>query len=173
VLLGLLHLAGATRPAQAVGRVGVDEVRRVRDLGIAVLVVVGGGDVHDALGARPADERVHLRQPRLRAGHGEAAVLEHEVALRVDVPEDDAHRTSSSRSLASSARPTFATGTPSQRTTSAVKSFSPRMSAEPTPYASTGTPACSNARILAAVKPPEATIRTGPKPARASAARTL
>ena len=47
-----------------------------------------------------------------------------------------------------------------------VKSFEPRMSDEPTPYESTGTPAASNSRDLSAVKPPEATIRTRSNPSR-------
>ncbi len=63
-------------------------------------------------------------------------------------------------------RPTFAEGRPSVITTSAVKSFSPRMSDDPTPYASTGTPRSSNARILSTPKPPETTIFTSSKPSR-------
>ena len=43
------------------------------------------------------------------------------------------HSTSSSRGFGRKPRPTFADGRPSVSTTSAVKSFSPRMSAEPTP----------------------------------------
>ena len=69
--------------------------------------------------------------------------------------------------------PTFAVARPSVRTMSPVKSFSPRISDEPTPYASTGTPACSKARIRSTVKPPEATIFTCSNPSRSSASRTF
>jgi hypothetical protein len=43
------------------------------------------------------------------------------------------YATRSSRGLGLSSRPTFAHGLPSTTTTSAVKSFAPRMSDEPTP----------------------------------------
>ena len=58
-------------------------------------------------------------------------------------------------------------------TTSAVKSLAPRISEEPTPYASTGTPRSSKARIFSTVKPPETTMRTWPKPAASSASRVF
>ena len=54
-----------------------------------------------------------------------------------------------------------------------MKSFCPRISDEPTPYASTGTPACSNSSIFSTVNPPEATIFTCSKPSASSASRTL
>ena len=53
-----------------------------------------------------------------------------------------------------------------------MKSFEPRISDEPTPYASTGTPSASKARIRSAVKPPETTILTFPKPCASSSERT-
>ena len=56
--------------------------------------------------------------------------------------------------------PNFADGRPSVITMSAVKSFEPRISDEPTPYASTGTPRSSKSRIFSTVNPPETTIRT-------------
>jgi len=56
---------------------------------------------------------------------------------------------------------------------SAVKSFDPRRSDDPTPYTSAGTPASSNVRILSTEKPPETTILTASKPSRSSARRTL
>jgi len=56
---------------------------------------------------------------------------------------------------------------------SAVKSFEPRISDEPTPYASTGTPFRSNSSIFWVVKPPDATMRTSRKPSSSSAARTF
>ena len=80
---------------------------------------------------------------------------------------------SSSRSLAEYSRPTFAIGFPLIFTTSAVKSKLPRMKADPTPYASTGTPSASNPEIFSALKPPDATMRTLLKPASLSASRTL
>ena len=65
------------------------------------------------------------------------------------------------------------TARPSVMTMSPVKSFEPRISDEPTPYASTGTPSASNSRILSTVKPPETTILTASKPDASSASRTL
>ena len=56
-----------------------------------------------------------------------------EVDLRVDVPEDALHVTSSSRGFTRKRRPTFADGLPSVSTMSPVKSFEPRISDEPTP----------------------------------------
>ena len=49
--------------------------------------------------------------------------------------------TSSRRGFGRSRRPTFADGSPSVTTMSAVKSFEPRISDEPMPYASTGNTA--------------------------------
>src|SRR5438874_3149884 len=74
------------------------------------------------------------------------------------------HVTRSSRSFGRYRRPNFPDGRPSVRTMSAVKSFEPRISDEPTPYASTGTPCPSNERIFSASKPPETTIFTRSKP---------
>jgi hypothetical protein len=54
-----------------------------------------------------------------------------------------------------------------------VKSFEPRISDEPTPYASTGTPFSSKSRIFSIVKPPDTTIFTRSKPSESSASRTL
>ena len=54
-----------------------------------------------------------------------------------------------------------------------MKSFWPRISEEPTPYASTGTSSRSNSSIFSTVNPPEATIFTCSKPSESSASRTL
>ena len=104
----------------------------VRDLGVGELVVVGRGDVDDPGRARSVDETLHRRNRLLGAGDVELPVREHEVDLRVDVPED-CHVTSSSRGFGLYVRPTFADGRPSVSTMSAVKSFEPRISDEPTP----------------------------------------
>jgi len=56
-----------------------------------------------------------------------------EVDLGLDVPEDAIHVTSSSRGFGRYQRPIFPEGRPSVRTMSAVKSFEPRISDEPTP----------------------------------------
>ncbi len=124
VLPGLGHLVGAAGAAQAVRRVGVAEVRGVADLGVAVLVVVGRGDVHQVVGPGPLDEPAHRRQHRLGARHVEPAVGQAEVDLGVDVPQElragRPHSTRSRRGFGFSPRPTLATGAPSQRTTSAV-----------------------------------------------------
>src|SRR5438045_1188672 len=69
------------------------------------------------------------------------------------------HDTGSSRAFSRYLRPIFAVGFPSVSTMSPVKSLEPRISDEPTPYASTGTPLSSNSRIFASLKPPDATIR--------------
>src|SRR5262249_50335066 len=57
--------------------------------------------------------------------------------FRVDPARICRYRTRSSRSFGACARPALPRSTPSTITTSAVKSFSPRISAEPTPYEST------------------------------------
>ena len=113
-------------------RIGVVEVGLVRDLGVGELVVVGGGDVHDPGRARSVDETLHRGNGVHRAGDVELPVRIHEVDLCVDVPENF-HVTSSSRAFDLYLRPTLALGRPSVRTRSAVKSFEPRMSEEPTP----------------------------------------
>ena len=106
-------------------------------------------------------------------GNDELAARDDEVDLCVDVPEDRLTATRSSRGFGRRRRPTFETGLPSATTMSAVKSFSPRIREEPTPYASTGTPRRSNSSIFSTEKPPETTIRTPGCPASSSAARTL
>jgi hypothetical protein len=56
-------------------------------------VVVGRGDVDDPGLARGGDELRHRGRRLLGAGDVELSVREHEVDLRVDVPEDPAeHR---------------------------------------------------------------------------------
>ena len=112
-------------------RVGAREVRLVRDLVVGQLVVVGGRDVHDAFRTYRLHQTLHRRRGRFGAGDVQLPVGEHEVDLRVDVPED--HSTSASREFGLYLRPTFAEGRPSVSTMSAVKSFEPRISDEPTP----------------------------------------
>src|SRR5205085_4483363 len=176
-LIGLLHLPRAVRAAQAVRRVRRPEVRFLGELVVRQLVVVRRRDVDDARRARGLDDSPHGGSDPLGPGDVELPAREHEVDLRVDVPEDRAgHRryeTSSSRSFGRNQRPTFAVGRPSVMTTSAVKSYDPRMSDDPTPYASTGTCASSNVRIFSAVNPPDATIFTRSNPSRSSASRTF
>src|SRR6266571_6848944 len=128
--------------------------------------------MHDPGRARSVDEALHRADCLLRATDIELPVRKHEVDLGVDVPKDG-HVTSSSRRLGLYVRPTFADGRPSASTISAVKSFEPRISDEPTPYASTGTPCSSNSMIFSIVKPPEATIFTCSKPSLSSVSRTL
>src|SRR5712691_1213373 len=128
--------------------------------------------MHDPGRARSVDEALHRADCLLRATDIELPVRKHEVDLGVDVPKDG-HVTSSSRRLGLYVRPTFAEGRPSVRTMSAVKSFEPRISDEPTPYESTGTPLSSKRRILSTVNPPDATIFTCSKPSRSSASRTF
>src|SRR2546426_6912708 len=70
------------------------------------------------------------------------------------------YSTRSRRGLGRKLRPTFASGFPSTRTTSAVKSKRPWNRLDPTPYMSTGTSCSSNCRIFSTVKPPETTIFT-------------
>ena len=71
------------------------EVGLVGDLVVRQLVVVGGGDVRDVRRARGIDEPPHRRRGLLRSWDVELALREHEVDLRVDVPEN--HSTSASR----------------------------------------------------------------------------
>src|SRR5262249_49094035 len=117
--------------------------------------------------ADEAHRRVVLaRRPQVVLGHpalrirggglvGDRPDLGHALGPVVRRQRQAGHQaTSSSRGLARYRRPTFADGRPSVMTTSPVKSFSPRISDEPTPYESTGTPACSKARIFSTVKPP-------------------
>src|SRR5439155_10825308 len=137
------------------------------------LVVVGRGDVRDAGRACGLDQPRHRRPSLRRARDRELPVGVHEVHLRVDVPQEPPHATSSSRGFGRNRRPTFAEGLPSVTTMSPVKSFEPRIREEPTPYASTGTPFRSNSRILSVVKPPETTIFTAGNPAASSASRTF
>ena len=82
---------------------------------------------------RRRDEATHRRQRRFRVRDRQLPVGEDEVDLRVDVPENAPHVTSSRRELGRRRRPTFAAGRPSVTTMSAVKSFEPRISDEPTP----------------------------------------
>ena len=82
---------------------------------------------------RRSHEPRHRRERRLRVRDRQLPVGVHEVDLRVDVPEHTPHVTSSRRGFGLSHRPTFAEGLPSLRTMSAVKSFEPRISDEPTP----------------------------------------
>ena len=70
------------------GRVGVPVVRVVGDLRVGELVVVGGGDVNQAGRARSLDELPHRRRGLLGSRNVELALGEHEVVLRVDVPQD-------------------------------------------------------------------------------------
>ena len=112
---------------------------------------------------RPRAPRRARARPRRRAPGRSAAAA----AGRASVDELEP------RVRAGSARPTFADGRPSVITMSPVKSFSPRISDEPTPYESTGTPRSSKARIFSTVKPPETTIFTRSKPSRSSASRTF
>src|SRR2546421_7287575 len=135
-------------------------------------MVCCGGNVNDPGRTRSVDEPLHCRHGLLCAGDVELPVGQHEVELGVDVPEDG-HVTSSSRGLGLYLRPTFADGRPSVSTMSAVKSFDPRISDDPTPYASTGTLLSSNSTILSIVNPPETTIFTCSKPSLSSASRTL
>src|SRR6266571_6561595 len=128
--------------------------------------------MHDPGRARSVDEALHRADCLLRATDIELPVRKHEVDLGVDVPKDG-HVTSSSRRLGLYVRPTFADGRPSVSTISAVKSFEPRISDEPTPYASTGTPCSSNSPIFSTVKPPETMIFTPSKPPASSASRTF
>jgi hypothetical protein len=132
-LLGLGDLLGAARAAQAVRRERARVVGRLGDLRVGQLVVVGGRHVRNPLRTRPGDEPRHRRHHRLGAGHGELAVPVDEVDLRVDVPQHPLHVTGSSRGFGRSQRPTFADGSPSVTTMSAVKSFEPRISDEPMP----------------------------------------
>ena len=107
-------------------------VGRVRDLVVGELVVVHLGHVDDARRPCSVDQELHRGNRLLGAGHVELPVRIHEVDLCVDVPENF-HVTSSSRVFGLYLRPTLALGRPSVRTRSAVKSFEPRMSDEPTP----------------------------------------
>ena len=132
-LLRLGDSPGARRPSQAVRRKRARGVGLVRDLGVGQLVVVGGGDVRDAARPRPADEPGHRRHDCLGSRHGELPVGIDEVDLRVDVPEDRATRHARAAGSGRSRRPTFDARPPSVTTMSAVKSFSPRISDEPTP----------------------------------------
>src|SRR5204863_8762652 len=131
LLLRLRDLARAARPAQTVGWICPLEVGLLGDLVVDQLVVIRRGDVDDASRTSRVDETLHRRHRRLCSRHVELAARKHEVDLRVDVPED--HSTSASRRFGLYLRPTFAEGRPSVRTMSAVKSFEPRMSEEPTP----------------------------------------
>ena len=83
--------------------------------------------------ARGRDEPGHRRHRSGRVGNGELAVGLDEVELRVDIPENRLHETSSSRGFGRRPRPNFADGCPSVTTISPVKSFEPRISDEPTP----------------------------------------
>ena len=114
----------------------------VRDLGVGQLVVVGRGDVRRCRAARAAvDEPRHRRHaPSSASGTASLPSASHEVDLRVDVPEERASRDELEPRVRPQRRPTFADGSPSVMTMSPVKSFEPRISDEPTPYASTGTP---------------------------------
>src|SRR3954453_8419507 len=98
-------------------------VGRLRDLRIGQLVIVGRGDVRNAFAPRPLDEPGHRRNARFGVGNGKLAVRVDEVDLRVDVPEQTLHVTSSKRGFGRRRRPTFADGSPSVTTMSAVKSF--------------------------------------------------
>ena len=98
-LLRLEDLLRAARAAEAMRRIRVPEVGRLRDLRIGQLVVVRRGDVDEPGRARSIDEALHRGRDVLRVRHVELAVRLHEVDLRVDVPEDALHVTSSSRGL--------------------------------------------------------------------------
>jgi hypothetical protein len=95
--LGRPHRAWGS--SQAVRRPETHEIRLGRDLRVAQLVVVGARDVRDAGAPGGLDEPAHRGERLLGAGHVELAVRRDEVELRVDVPEDAVHGTSSSRGL--------------------------------------------------------------------------
>ena len=99
----------------------------VGDLGIGQLVVVRRRDVWDALAPRPLHEPRHRRNDGICPRDRELPTGIDEVDLRVDVPEEPLHVTSSSRGFGRRRRPTFAEGSPSVTTMSAVKSFEPRI----------------------------------------------
>ena len=96
-------------------------------------MVVGGSDVRDPCQARSLDEACHRGNDTFSVRNRELSVGVDEVDLRVDIPEDALHETSSSLGLGRYRRPTFADGLPSVSTMSPVKSLEPRISDEPTP----------------------------------------
>jgi hypothetical protein len=75
-------------------RIGRAEVGLVGDLVVGQLVVVRRGDVNDAGGTRRGDEPLHRGNRLLGTGNRELPAGEHEVDLRVDVPENHVTRVS-------------------------------------------------------------------------------
>ena len=98
-------------------------------------MVVGTGDDTNAVGMREVGQLAQVIGEVLGTRHVQLAVRRHEVHLRVYIPENACHSTTSRRGLGLYARPTLADGRPSLSTMSAVKSKLPSLatSEEPTP----------------------------------------
>jgi hypothetical protein len=93
-LLRLRDLLGAASAEEAMRRPGAVEIRLLRDLGIAELVLVAGSDVHNAGRACRLDELSHRRSRLLSTGEVKPAAGLDEIDLRIDIPEDrPAHHT--------------------------------------------------------------------------------
>jgi hypothetical protein len=138
------HLLHEVVPAGAHAAARDDEVgmgqRPLERLGDRPTVVgddvVAEGDGTGLPGRR--GQRVRVRVPDLPGPP--RLSRRHELVAPENGQPGPAYATGCMRSLGAYLRPTLAHGRPSTITTSAVKSLSPRMRLEPTPYASTGTP---------------------------------